>query len=317
MSSPRKTFANFLDEILLLPASEDGTNLKAICFAASRSLKTTEADLLHLLQEMKESGFRLSISMKHMLKALALTVKNSVPWRSSSQEQFNKVIGDALDGLVMCVPTSHLKDVKNWLTPPKDGPTKRKALSPSSGTQKDPMFDISDDEMEEKSPATQTTLTPSSKKRKLDMRMSTTAAGRITTTADVDSSKDSDVSLDEDDELLMDVKSKDTKSGTGCSISLVRQGDLYVFKSEKTPTRKRLIKFEIYEDPRAFFRADSKSRWKLASFRGTMLLGDPKIKDDAKDPSMNAINRMRHHLLQEAKKFPSVDSYRIDNYKTE
>lgn len=269
-----------------------------------------------------------SFYLKDLCRGVAaLADKVNVTSAGQLQPPSEATLKEALDGLETSIPRSDLRKLSIWLTKQTNGLEKVES-SQSSGIPKESVVDISSDsEVEQQSETEHTQMRETrekvanltiqeqpSRKRKSATSTSTTPAHSKTRIVDADSSEDTDSSDGMEEELFSSVMSQQNTSVNGCNTTVVRQGESYTWRSAKFPPYKKLVKLEIWEEPKKYRRTNPMQRWRQASFRSTMLIGNPMEPHSLVE---RLVKDLRKEMIQESTKFPGVVSDRRQNFNRE
>lgn len=222
---------------------------------------------------------------------LQVMKNHSIEWSKTSVEELEKLFKDISGGFPTSVPTSDMRQLKEWLSFFAETSTGSPSAR-SSGTKKRKRGqDTSTSTTRASSPDPTADAGPS---RKRSSRESETSSGDDTSNEELD------------DEYFTATASQKPIGVTGCNITCEHQGKYYTWKSEKCPKWKSYIDLKVYPDVKALKKCtDVSKQWQCATYRAKICLGNP-LTPDLTRRTAAALKELKSCLLESAQNFPGV-----------
>lgn len=301
-------FDEFLESILVSPAYKTTVPLAAFAKHLASHWTSVHASDVAWICRFLQPHVKMSFGVKDLLKLFKRMDTQFTP-RSLVQSCVTDetLMEEILDGLVTSLDKSDIRKLSTLLKPHRILPTTEVLFS--SGTQSLTSDDGEEIQAKAASPVKAKKVKKLVKKKSSDICTSSIPVHLEHPTAGASSFLAESSSDDMDVELLSHVTSQKSTSSTGCSIFYKTPEESFTLKSERFPTWTKLIKFDIYDDPKAWKKTPAMTRWKKASFRSTLLVEDKE--------TLKLIKQLKTKVIENGLKFPGLVSDRRPLYGNE
>lgn len=301
---------DLLQELCLHPGYKTRIPLRDILDHCLLEKKLQPA-LLKDLQQLKTMSTMLppslqNIYVKSFLDSMVnLFEKSATLSLENSFEAFEITQMVSAGGSAILFPKSDIKMLLNWWNKLKniDDPT---VSSTSSGTQKDSqqrsMMPTGTKRARVQTPQTGT-------KKNMDTSTSITPVPTGTAIVSADSYEDGTLSEDSEDDRYMDINLQPMRPLNGCATTSKHRDNIYSWTSARYPPWNTFVKLEIYQDTRALRKTEPKNRWRLATFRSALLLGNT-MEPDKDAAILQVVKNLKGLMIDKSREFPGVVSNR-------